>query len=150
MKPLLVGEMNPYGADPRYALYHEPRGATGDRLCRLIMGLSGKEYIRRFDRVNLCAGKWSIVAARTAARGLSDVVEQRPAVVLLGRKVCDAFGLAYDPFSILRGREGGGIWRTTVVLLPHPSGLNRIWNEPGSIARARAALVDAGVLEVRR
>ena len=54
---LLVGEVNPYGADPRMALYHLPRGASGDRL-REILGLDDATYIRRLSRVNLCTGRW--------------------------------------------------------------------------------------------
>jgi hypothetical protein len=148
LKPLLVGELNPYGADPKFALYPFPRGAAGDRLCRLIMGLSGGEYMARFDRVNLCAGRWSVRDARAMANRLSREAEERPAIVLLGRKVSDAFGIEYEPFTVKRGRERAGAWRTTVVVLPHPSGLCRTWNETGAIDRARAALVEAGVLEV--
>jgi hypothetical protein len=147
MRPLLVGELNPYGTDPRYALYPEPERSAGGRLCRLVLGLSVKEYIKRYDRANLCVGVWSAPVARRAAAALTEGVEQRPAIVLLGRKVCDAFRISFIPFRVIRaGETHVGHWRSNVVVLPHPSGLCRAWNEPGSFERARVALRDAGVL----
>ena len=139
LKPLLVGELNPYGADPKYALYPLPEGASGDRLCRLVMGLQRAEYLRRFDRVNLCVGKWSMRAARVKS---AEIECQTPrTLVFLGRKVATAFNSGHHPpFSIV---EVGGI---RAVLLPHPSGLCREWNEPGAFDRARAVLREAGVL----
>lgn len=141
MRPLLVGEDNPYGSDPRYALYPEPRNSAGGRLCRDIMQLSVKDYIRGFERVNLCAGKWSMTEARESAR----LVKMRPeiplAYVLLGAKVCAAWGVAYEPFRV--SPSGLGCLQ---VILPHPSGRNRAWNESGAAARARRALEEAGVL----
>ena len=41
-KILLVGEANPYGEDPKYALFPQPRRAAGNRL-RLIFGLTDLE-----------------------------------------------------------------------------------------------------------
>lgn len=140
LRPLLVGELNPYGADPKYALYPLPEGASGDRLCRLVMGLQRAEYLRRFDRVNLCVGKWSMKAARSEAQRIYDDPPRR--IVLLGRKVAAAFGFgaAAPPFSSMRAGEAA------IVLLPHPSGLCREWNEPGAFDRARAVLRETGVL----
>jgi hypothetical protein len=39
---LLLGEANPYGGDPRYALYPEPEGSSGWRLCHMVMGLGAR------------------------------------------------------------------------------------------------------------
>lgn len=93
MKPLIVGELNPYGSDPRYALYHLPRHASGNRL-REIMGLTDVEYSRGLDKVNLCVGRWSLTAARAACELLFK--EQRPCFVLLGKKVC-GLNLLWNP-----------------------------------------------------
>lgn len=139
MKPLLVGEVNPYGSSPQYALYPEPRGATGDRLCRLIMEISEEDYLSRFDRVNLCVGKWSLPVARESAKEIVFGAKFLQ-IVLLGRKVCAAFGVTSAPFT----RAIGG--STNIVVLPHPSGLNRVWNEPGAFERAQRTLREAGVL----
>lgn len=66
-----VGEQNPYQRTAehanRYALYPEPRRASGGRLCFDIMGLDARTYLRRFDRVDLCHPAWSIRAAREQA-----------------------------------------------------------------------------------
>ena len=158
MKPLLVGELNPYGDDDHFALYPRPERASGHRLCTLVMGLREADYLRRFDRANLCYRKWSIVEARRRA---SELLKARPCerqpdgppiyptIVLLGSKVCSAFGVEYAPFSITTHFEA---WADlsyreyTAVVLPHPSGLCRTWNEPGAFDKARVALVAAGVL----
>ncbi len=126
MRPLLVGEANPLSADPRYALYPAPPGSTGGRLCRLVLGLSKKDYIGRFDRVNLCAGPWRVREARETVRLLATppavrlrggypcpTARRAPSpkravphlicagstVVLLGRRVAAAFGLPDDPLT---------------------------------------------------
>jgi hypothetical protein len=133
---LLVGELNPYGADPRMALYHLPRGASGDRL-REILGLSDVSYARKLAKVNLCSRSWSATRARAAARYLLDASPQE-VLVLLGARVRDAFG--GPPFfgrSTWRRDDGSEI---AMVGLPHPSGRNLLWNDPRGRARAAAAL----------
>lgn len=126
---LLVGENNPYGNDPRYALYCLPLNSAGGRLQRLVLGLRFSRYLE-LERVNLCSGKWSVPAARAAAALYAPTAERVP--VLLGAKVSAAFGVPFVPFT--RTEMG--------VVLPHPSGRCTIWNEPGSVARARAVLAE--------
>lgn len=138
MKALLVGEDNPYGKDPRYALYPLPEYSAGGRLCSLILQLSVKEYIKSFDRVNLCAEKWSMKEAKERALDLLTVrgEKQHDHFILFGSKVATAFGLRFNPF--MSTTIGTGPAReVSVTILPHPSGRNRIWNEPGAIERAR-------------
>jgi hypothetical protein len=125
MKPLLVGELNPYGVDPRYALYPLPRGASGDRL-RNIFDMSVVEYIGKFERTNLCVGEWSIEEAREKARVIK-ASKEWSVIILLGAKVCKAFGLHYKPLV----REG------RYLILPHPSGRNLMWNSPDCVMQAR-------------
>lgn len=129
LKPLLVGEVNPYGADPAMALYPLPEDASGGRLAR-ILGLSRGEYLRRFDRVNLCTGAWSIRAAREASYRLR---VEGPPKILLGQKVAAAFGFPAGPHF---GKVGN------FYFLPHPSGRNRIWNRPGAQEKARELLAE--------
>lgn len=140
MKPLLVGECNPYGPDPEFALYPAPDGSAGHRLATKILGLSRKDYLKRFDRINLCSGRWSIRAARAEAQRLCDAGEHET-FVLFGSKVASAFLPGpYAPFRIHEHCAG------RFVVLPHPSGLSRGWDAPGSFERARALLHEAGVL----
>lgn len=123
MKVILVGELNPYGQDPRYALYHEPEHASGARL-RRILGLRITTYVGLTKR-NLCIGRWSMKAAQAAARQI--LKEDWDCVVMLGAKVKAAFGVKLDAFS------GQGV----LVALPHPSGRNPAWNYINAAHEAR-------------
>jgi uracil-DNA glycosylase len=134
---LLVGEVNPYGADPRMALYHLPRGASGDRL-REILGLDDATYGLHLSMVNLCAGRWSTRAARDlAGRLLAARPEQ--VFVLLGARVRDALDGPSFLEHELRWVDGGARSKT-LLSLPHPSGRNLLWNDPAARGRAREAL----------
>jgi hypothetical protein len=151
MKPLLVGESNPYGNDPDYALYPFPENSAGYRLCHVVLGMTMREYMRAFDRVNLMSGskKWSLPGAREAARELLDRtpkgesavlpshrIEFGQPLILLGARVARAFRLTYTPFELHAWGDGLGDHRR-ILVLPHPSGRCRAWNEPGSYERAR-------------
>lgn len=139
MRPVLVGEDNPYGADPRHALYPHPEQSAGGRLCFKVLGLTRQEYMSRFDRVNLCSSNWNMAEAKSTARIISAKYET---IVLLGKKVAAAFEFRRlpKPFYVI------DIERPYYVFLPHPSGLCRTWHEPGAFERARAVLREAGVL----
>ena len=143
MRPLLVGEANPYGSAPEFALYPSPRGCSGDRLCRLVLGLDPDDYLERFDRVNLCPREWHLPTANARAAELFvDARARGVPVVLLGAKVTRASGTAFEPFTIIAES-----WLCPLrVILPHPSGLSRAWGAPGAYERARAVLREAGVL----
>lgn len=127
-KPLLVGEQNPYGGDPQFALYPAPEGCSGHRLCCLVLKMRRTDYLREFERVNLCDGGWNMREARVRARKLR---AWGAPVVLLGAKVARAFEFhPFRPFTVLDDGK--------VLVLPHPSGLCRTWNESGAFERARA------------
>jgi hypothetical protein len=152
MKPLLVGESNPYQTDPeegrRFALYPDPPHSAGGRLCGEILGLTERDYLRMFDRTNLCGVKWN---QREAAEEANRLVEARSAgdlILCCGARVAGAFGFVFLPFtigqfdSLLASRVAG--WPRAAIL-PHPSGRNRIWNDPGSIELFRLTLRRLGV-----
>lgn len=98
------------------------------------MQLDPDDYLERFDRTNLCAGAWRVREARACAVEL--LLQNRKAIVLCGSKVAQAFGLQFAPFTRV----------DHIVILPHPSGLCRLWSQPNAYERARAILHDAGVL----
>jgi len=126
---LVIGESNPYGHNPAMALYHLPRGASGDRL-RRILGMTDADYTDQLDKVNLVTGPWVNAWARKAAEVLLER-DKHEVLILLGTKVRAAFrGPA--PFTTER-RPGGSCW----VGLPHPSGLSRCWNDVETWYRAR-------------
>lgn len=128
-KPLLVGEANPYSRNPDHALLPWPERASG-RWLMDILGLSEREYLRRFERVNLCVGRqWSWGEAKQRAATIR--AAWKPPIILLGKKVAEAFGVGDQPAFTRVG---------SLYLVPHPSGLNRVWNDPESITRARAFL----------
>lgn len=124
----IVGENNPYGSDPYFAMYPRPENSAGGRLCRLVLQIPEAQYLRDFERRNLLQQpKWSVVDARAAATKLSEEIAESK-VILLGAKVCAGFRLDFRPFTIIRGK---------VAILPHPSGLCRMWGEPGAFDRGR-------------
>jgi hypothetical protein len=132
-KVTLVGEANPYGGDPYYALYPHPEGCSGWRLCCLVLGMRRVDYLAAFDRVNLCPRDWDGRQARSAADALT---LEGKRLVLCGAKVCRAFSVPYVPFCAARGFPT----QSGALVLPHPSGLCRKWNEAGSYQRAREAV----------
>lgn len=140
LTPMLVGELNPYGPDASMALYPVPRGAAGDRM-REILGMTDQEYLRAFDRQNLCTGTWSRRSA--VARAGELLAQRRSLYVLLGRRVADAFlpPPRREMFALVEQRYGD--WAARLLLLPHPSGRCRLWNEPGAAESARRLLEEA-------
>lgn len=147
-KVWLIGENNPYGTDQRYALYHEPKGAAGDRLCRLVLGLEWRDYMRHFHRRNTLVGsKWSALKAREGAALIFAETAPGDAVVLCGKKVWDAwFRLLqiadsyrqWQPYCVHTGPES-----RLFASIPHPSGLNRVWGAPGAFQLARETVLIA-------
>lgn len=136
---VFVGELNPYSLDPRFALYDEPAGASGDRLRRLVLGLPRRVYLGpEVARVDLCSPRWSMVQARARAHGIWLAAPAPAVIVMLGRKVATAFARVREmPVVAPFERQG------RLVALPHPSGLCRVWHEPGAFERARALLAEA-------
>jgi len=132
---LVVGEVNPYGSRAEFALYHLPRGASGDRL-RALMGLSDGDYLKYCSRTNLCLEKWVLGAARRRAE---ELLSERLEVVfiLLGSRVRLAFG---GPSAFCVKTVGGERGEVVLVGLPHPSGRNRLWNDSSSRLRVPARL----------
>jgi hypothetical protein len=127
MRPILVGEDNPYSADPRLALWPSPEGCAGWRLCYRILGMEFRDYLRSFERVNLCTGRWSLREARRRAVELSMSRAPSQTLVLLGARVCSAFERPYIPLTSA----------PPFLVLPHPSGRCRTWNDSQSIEDAR-------------
>ena len=119
----------------RDTLYSDPRNRSGGRLATFL-GLSDEEYLARFDRANLCRGVWSDRVAKATARRLA--ASPRPAYVLLGEKVCAAFDVEYEPFTVDERPDGA-----TFAVLPHPSGINRIWCRSENVKLARVTVETA-------
>lgn len=128
MGPILVGEVNPHSPDCALCLCHP--GSAGSRL-RSILGLTEFQYLA-LRRENLCRGEWDQKDARRRAHELWDAAA---GLVLLGRRVASACGMHKVPLF-----TGGHNTQVHVVLLPHPSGRSREWNDPGARDRAQNLL----------
>ncbi len=139
----LIGEQNPYGSDPKYALYPLPPRAAGGRLARAL-NLDDRSYLRAFERRNLLSDpKWSVPGARAAADVLLREHPPHDRLVLLGARVAAAFGLFFrDHICEVAALPVGTCppQERTVLVLPHPSGLSREWNAAGMGDRVRAAM----------
>jgi uracil-DNA glycosylase len=118
----------------------EPLSGQAGRRLSALCGLTVDAYLAQFERVNLLthfpgkAGKgdaFPLPAARKAAAALLPALEGRR-VVLLGGKVAAAFGLQQAPLLVWRPLGGA-----MVAVAPHPSGINRWWNDPRNVRRAR-------------
>jgi len=136
---LLLGEDNPWGSDPEFALYCYPPGCAGHRLHR-ILGVSEDQYLA-LHRKNLCDGTWGKDRAKQRAMELLAPTVPWNVIVLLGRKVTETFekvaldGAPLVPFASKAYRQN-----MTLVSLPHPSGRNSAAWQPAARARARAIL----------
>ena len=137
MKPLIIGQ-----APSKTGEGCEPiNGRSGKKLAA-CMGVSVEEYLERFERVNVLdrfpgkqgkGDKFPLPEAREAAQGIR--LEGRPFVLLLGRGVASAFGLGNLPWL-----EWAEVEQARVAVVPHPSGINRWWNEQENRERAREFL----------
>lgn len=145
--PLLVGEAPGGGAfrSPNAvgsALYPLPTGRAGSNLQR-TSGLSVGQYLRAFLRINVLdaypGSRWPKEAASLAwAARVAHLVPGRTCI-LLGRNVAQAAGLDdYEWFQPIVP-EGMGA-RTMLVVLPHPSGRNRLWNDKANRQKAKLVL----------
>lgn len=134
----LVGEQNPYGSDPTYALYPLPERSAGGRLCAVLQ-MQRTEYLRTFERANLLdLPRWSAPAARASAALLVGRLGAGDRLVLLGAKVSAAFGLTFrSALWTLRERPVSATAVHEVCVLPHPSGMSREWNAPHAATWAR-------------
>lgn len=157
-KTILVGE-----APPKSRMRDSPTslpfsGSAGRRLSELI----GQDVTQAFETRNLIpewpgqshhGSLFPIVKARSGVVELLRTLPFNPPARLIfaGGRVAKAFKLGN--LSMLewrqikvgfRGAPGGNHWfekRLWVAKIPHPSGVNRWWNEPGAEDQVREFLL---------
>jgi hypothetical protein len=129
-RPMVIGESNPHANVQ--ALSANVPGGTGDRLHKMlklaVRDATVSDYHEVFDRRNLCGAVWRFEDAKDEASTLMYLLQSDRAprtVVLLGNKVRRSF-------SVLSEAKGINpvVWgNTTFYSIPHPSGLNRWYND---------------------
>ncbi len=137
--------------DPRHAL----TGAPMRRIFK-VSGIELMTYVRTFERHNLVAhwhgyrrrgdpssgSRFDEREAGTSALVLADRLAGRRRLLCWGGVVAKAFiGVAADsmpPLEWQRHEVPGldDVYDAAVAVLPHPSGLNRWWNDPANAAAA--------------
>lgn len=148
--PILIGERQVNGHDVGHwppMVHHRPyHGLTRDGAFRFGPGRTRllECGVRWHRSANLlwCAkiGDWDArEAERWATRLRSDLdFRLHRLVYMAGRRVAAAFGLS--DMEMYTWRDVGG---QRFVLLPHPSGRNRIWSDPQTIEVAREGVRQA-------
>lgn len=138
-RPWIVGE-SPSRTGDRYWQF-PLSGAPAKTLCRCAgfppdgdpaeIGSWTWALYERFATINLfvryaAAYPWRPADARLHAEGILDsiVVAESTRAVLLGRRVAAAFGVEHDYFEWTELRDD-----VRAVVVPHPSGRNRLLNE---------------------
>lgn len=134
-KPLLVGEAPSRTSDPDRPF----SGRSGDRL-RDLLGAPLEDVFRVRNLLDTWPGPgngkgsgWDADAARERALEVFDEIERGVPTVFVGRRVARAFGHPYDYLDVV------GV-AYPMVVVPHPSGVNRWWNDAANEARAKALL----------
>lgn len=121
---------NPHSDDPAMALHPSAfPGSAGSRLFKMVRDVdhtvSEAAYLERLELRNLVLEpEWSRARAAVEARVTSDYLKGR-VVVVLGSTLPPLLGWT-------RGFKWyvWQLWETTAyVVVPHPSGLSRVYNE---------------------
>ena len=146
---LLVGECPGPNTNAKLPLFPSPTNSAAARLLRYA-GVEPVEWMGKLLRVNLCTDQWSDRrAAAGAVKTLSFVLD--PAnyagdmkllrVLLLGRRVADAWNCGPEPFGYEIRHCTGGHPNLYVAWIPHPSGRNLLYNDRKNQLRARNAVL---------
>lgn len=134
---IFVGQGPSQDGDP----YKPLEGAIAERIGSL---LKISDFVEGYARINLNS-EWIGKLGGDGKGDVFDGAEGRASAkvllrgswtryVLLGKKVADAFDVKGEPLQTVKH----GV--KAFFLLPHPSGINRWWNEPDNVAAASEKL----------
>lgn len=127
-RPLIVGEAPGKHGDPSRPC----EGRVGARLAACA-GITYDEYLTLFDRVNLLDEQpqdapkgmaFNVKLAGKVARKMEQAFQVGQIVLILGKRAGSAFGLKNVPYF-----ETLALNHAKVTIVPHPSGVNRAWND---------------------
>lgn len=131
-KAIIVGESPGWSMFNDCAMLPYPEGSAGHRLWLMSPYNKVSDYLRTFDRVDVLSGRaWNYAEARDVA---SNLLFQLPAdvrLVLCGTKVAGAFQTKAQLFehhtiTSAKWRLSEGFRKLEAVVIPHPSGRNRM------------------------
>lgn len=132
---LIVGQGPSQHGDP-----DRPLEGAADRLGPLL-GITPALFINRYARINLNA-QWIGKAGKGDVFDIAEGYTSTKVLlrgswthyVLLGQKVAQCFGIKSDPCTAVEAIN------KHFLLLPHPSGINRWWNDAENRSRASAKM----------
>lgn len=126
-RALVVGENPGENTHPDLPLFPWPETSSAGRLMKMS-DLTPAQYLGHLYRRNLCdtRGEYRRIDAKHRARELLTALFDMPPqfrVILCGSKVATAFGVDVGFWQPVRLTS-----RQTAVVIPHPSGMNRVYN----------------------
>lgn len=131
---LFVGMEPSRRGDPETPLL----GAIGRRLSHLLQ-ITPEIFAADYSRINLNRFPLPVFSQQEASRKVKSILRGRGGpkfhkLVLCGQVVSECFQLAYQPLyvSSCNGK--------LCLIFPHPSGLNRWWNDPFKVHQAGLTL----------
>jgi len=123
----ILGERPGPNTDPSVALYPHTNTGAAARLHRLL-SLTQEAYLANTSRLNAVDDKSSTAStvARQRVEEFLRTAGQNPFIVL-GKSALRAMPAKYRKMAF-------GEIKDNVLLLPHTSGVNRVWNDPAFTA----------------
>ena len=150
--PVVVGEAPGPKGLPKCPLFPHPERSAGHKLCEMS-GVTRSAWLTRVERVNLLAeypkDGWraGYAASQADNLGASLLLDRR--LILCGRRVAKAFGFKPADSPWLRWAYCEKT-RAEAVVIPHPSGRCREYNDPKMVAAVSDLLREAFVGLPRR
>lgn len=130
---LIIGECPGPRTDPRMPLFPNPENSTGARLLG-YSNMSERDYMGLLMRTNLCPTTWYDDIAELRVEHLKRAIvrfDSSLRVLLLGAKVEAAWGIR-SRYKFGEARVFVDDVPISLAWIPHPSGLNRIYNDEES------------------
>ena len=143
-RPVVVGEAPGPKGMSGYPLFPFPERSAGYRLCTMS-GLTRTAWVTIVERVNLLPElpeKWPARYAASQAENLGASLLRGRDLVLCGRRVAKAFGIRPADADWLEWVDCP-VTRAHVVVIPHPSGRCREYNDPAMVRRVGRLLATA-------
>lgn len=139
---VVIGEQPARGQSNSHPLYPYNRNSAAHRLIHMC-DVPVAYFERNVAKFNLCPFDadeeefWEFGSAKLARSMMSGRLLDGCSVLLLGEKVKAAFSIET---SAKCGRVVLGSYPIRFYFIPHPSGLNRFYNDPANVLDAKIVL----------